>query len=211
MADLGIVLVDDHPIVRDGLCQVLAEAPGLTVLCACSNCGEAIAAVERHRPDILVMDASLPDRDGVSAIPVVLAVSPATRIVLFTATVDEERAVEALRLGAKAVLLKSTPASRLIETIGAVAAGTDWIAPGTGGTPVRNEVPPAAVGLLTKLTPREREVAERVADGARNKQIAWELGLAEGTVKLHISRAFRKLGVDSRVGLSRAVTGRPGR
>ena len=208
MPDLRIVLVEDHPIVRDGLSQVLSDAPGLRVLSACSNYGEALRAVERHRPDILVMDAGLPDQDGVSGIPALLVVSPETHIVLFTATVGEERAVEALGLGAKAVLLKSTSAAELIETIGAVAAGTGWIAPSASGNPTRNELPRVSVDQLLKLTPREHEVAELVATGARNKQIAWELGLAEGTVKLHISRAFRKLGVDTRVGLARALAER---
>ena len=205
MADIGVVLVDDHPIVRDGLRQVLGEAPGLKVLSACADCGDTIRAVARYRPDILVMDARLPDRDGIGAIPAILAASPGTRIILFTATVNEERAVEALRLGASAVLLKSTPAAQLIETIGAVAAGTGWIAPGASGSLIGNYGGPVAAGLAARLTPREREVAELVASGARNKQIAWKLGVAEGTVKLHITRAFRKLGVDSRVGLARVL------
>jgi DNA-binding NarL/FixJ family response regulator len=205
MADIRVVLVDDHPIVRDGLRQVLGEAPGLKVLSACADCGETIRAVARYRPDILVMDARLPDRDGVGAIPEILAASPATRVVLFTATVNEERAVEALRLGASAVLLKSTPAAQLIETIGAVAAGTGWITPGASGSPIDSDAAPAVAGLVGKLTPREREVAELVASGARNKQIAWKLGVAEGTVKLHITRAFRKLRVGSRVGLARVL------
>src|SRR5689334_7386452 len=120
MGELEIVIADDHPIVRDGLCQALATSPDLHVRCACSNCAEAVGAVERYQPDILILDASLPDRDGVTEIPVILKASPETRVILFTATVGEERAVEALRLGAKAVLLKSTPAGQLIETIKAV-------------------------------------------------------------------------------------------
>ena len=101
-------------------------------------------------------------------------------------------------------MLKNTPAEQLIKTIHAVGAGIDWIAPAPIISQAGLEI--ADPGRLATLTPREREVAEWVARGVRNKQIAWQLGVAEGTVKLHISRAFRKLGVDTRVGLSRALS-----
>jgi two-component system nitrate/nitrite response regulator NarL len=202
-ADIAIVIVEDHPIVRVALCQVLGEVAGLSVLSACETCHEAMAALQRFRPDILILDAGLPDQDGIAAIPAIRAISPNTDIVLFTATVDEERSIEALRLGAKAVLLKSSSAVQLIDAIRSVHSGAAWIAPDGANTLCR--AINTATAATAALTNRERQIAELVARGARNKQIAWQLGVAEGTVKLHISRAFRKLRVDNRVGLSRVL------
>jgi two-component system, NarL family, nitrate/nitrite response regulator NarL len=205
MADIRIIIVDDHPIVLEALNRVFSETAGFAVLATCVEGAQMLRAVESYKPDILLLDARLPDLDGVLAIPRVLAKSPHTRVVMFTATLDEAECAEALEMGAKAVLLKTTPAEQIIQTLHRVAADAD------------NRLVPAqprrSTGLnptdISALSPRERDVATRVARGARNKEIAWELGLAEGTVKLYISRAFRKLGVRNRVGLSRAAGSLP--
>lgn len=206
MPEIGIVLVDDHPIVLDGLVQVLSGEPDLVVLAACARGEEALSAAMRLRPRVLLLDARLPDRDGIHLLTGIAEASPQTCSIVFTAALEEERIVEALRNGARAVLFKDTPAAQLIACIRAVAAGAVWIAPGYGGelAPPGEDLGPPPL-LLSR---REREIAQLVARGARNKEIAWELGLAEGTVKLHISRTFRKLGVGNRVELCRLLAAR---
>jgi DNA-binding NarL/FixJ family response regulator len=205
MPDTGVVLTDDHPIVLRGLAQLLDSEPGLAVLAACPSGEEMLAAVERHRPAVLVLDFCLPGRDGIALLGEIAVLSPGTRVVIFAAALDEERVVEALHRGAAAVLFKDTPADELVGCIRRVAAGAAWIAPEPILPPDMRAGELSPSGSAALLSPREREIAELVARGERNKEIAWQLGLAEGTVKLHISRAFKKLRVGNRVGLSRAL------
>jgi len=204
LSELGIVLVDDHPIVRDGLQRLFENTPGFAVLAACGDCGAGLTAIRRHRPAIVLLDAQLPDRDGIGALAEIAAISPASAVVIFTATLDAPRASAALHAGAKAVLLKTTPAEQILATIRAVADGTAGIAPeSVAALPPEPQRPTPAD--RAGLSPREREIAELVARGARNKEIAFVLCLAEGTVKLHIYRAFKKLGVGNRVALARML------
>lgn len=200
MPEIGIVITDDHPIVRDGLAQLFGSEPGFAVLALCGCGEEMLRELARHRPDVLVLDARLPDCDGIDWLPDIAAASPRTRIVVFAAMLEEERVVEALRRGASAVVLKDARATDLVGCVRAVVAGEAWVAPAHNG---EEPLPEAAAAGAASLSRREREIAEMVARGARNKEIAFRLGLSEGTVKLHISRAFRKLRVGNRVGLSR--------
>ncbi|HEV2302968.1 MAG TPA: response regulator transcription factor [Stellaceae bacterium] len=207
MPDLGVVLADDHPIVLSGLTQLFAGEPGFSVLATCRSGREMLAAVERHRPGVLLLDVCLPDGDGVELLPRVAVCSPLTSTVIFAASLDEERIVTALYRGAKAVLFKETPAAELISSVRRAAAGVGWIAPEEIASDATQLADRAPSHRTRPLSPREREVAELVARGERNKEIAWQLGLAEGTVKLYIFRAYRKLGVSNRVGLSRVIAG----
>jgi DNA-binding NarL/FixJ family response regulator len=209
MPEIGVVLVDDHPIVLFGLMQLFVREPGIAVLAACTRGAEALAAVACRRPEVLLLDVSLPDRNGIEMLPEIAAVSPGTRTVIFAATVEEERVVAALNAGAKAVVFKDASASELVACIRRVAAGDKRIMIDAAGIPrgVADQRRPFDAAAL--LSPRERKIAERVARGARNKEIAWELGLAEGTVKLHISNAFKKLGIGNRVGLARMIAASP--
>lgn len=208
MPEIGVVLVEDDPIMLSSLMQLLHREPGIAVLAACTRGAEAPRAVASCRPEVLLLDASLPDRSGVEVLPDIAAVSPGTRTVIFAERIEEERIAAALNEGAKAVVFKGSSVSELVACIRRVAAGGEWIMAGAAGVGAGAERrrPLDAAALLS---PREREIAERVARGARNKEIAWELGLAEGTVKLHISNAFKKLGVGNRVGLAQKIASSP--
>jgi two-component system, NarL family, response regulator len=208
MPEIGVVLVDDHPIVLFGLMQLFVREPGIAVLAACTRGAEALAAVACRRPEVLLLDVSLPDRNGIEMLPEIAAVSPETRTVIFAATVEEERVVAALNAGAKAVVFKDTSASELVACIRQVGAGK-WMMADAAGVPRGVADQRRHFNVAVRLSRREREIAERVARGARNKEIAWELGLAEGTVKLHISNAFKKLGIGNRVGLARMIAASP--
>ena len=204
MREIGIVLIDDQPIVLYGLTQLFGGEPDFVVLAAGTRGDEALQAAEIHQPEVMLLDASLPDRDSAGLLHEIGRASPVTRTIIFAARLASEGLVEALRAGASAILFKDAPAAELVGFVRQVAAAAGSLAPGDGLDPDALAVDRYA-GLLS---PREREIAEWVSRGARNKEIAWELGLAEGTVKLHISRAFKKLGVGNRVGLSRLLAGR---
>jgi DNA-binding NarL/FixJ family response regulator len=192
----GIVLIDDDWIVLSRLREIIEQDSDFVVVAACRCADAAILAVQRHRPAVVILDVQLPDRDGVELIRDIAAISDA-KVIVFTAALQKEGIVSALRSSAKAVDFKDQPASMLISWVRKVLAEEPRMAPAI--------VPREPPGGAEALTAREREVAQWVAAGARNKEIAWNLGISEGTVKLHLFRAYRKLRVGNRVGLVLAL------
>jgi DNA-binding NarL/FixJ family response regulator len=197
----GIVLVDDEWIVVSRLREIIEQTSDLVVVGACRCADGAMLAVERYRPAVVILDVRMPDRDGVELIPDIVAVSGA-KVIVFTAALQEEEIVRVLRSGAEAIVFKDQPASTLVSCVRKVLAGESCILP---HITTREGLTPETSGDVRALTPREREVAQCAAAGARNKEIAWQLGISEGTVKLHLFHAYRKLRVGNRVGLVLAL------
>jgi DNA-binding NarL/FixJ family response regulator len=191
-----IVLVDDEWIALSRLREIIERDSDFVVVAACRCADATMLAVQQHRPAVVILDVQLPDRDGVELIRDLAAISDA-KIIVFTAALQKVGIVRALRSGAKAVVFKDQPASRLISCVRKVLAEEPRLAP-----PIMPREPPSGVEALTA---REREVAQWAVAGARNKEIAWQLGISEGTVKLHLFRAYRKLRVGNRVGLVLAL------
>jgi len=187
-----IILVDGQREVLAALRKLIEQDPGFVVVAACRCADAAMLAVQRHRPAVVILDVQLPDRDGFELIRDIAAISDA-KVIVFTAALHKVGIVSALRSGAKAVVFKDQPASMLISCVRKVLAEEPRTVPA-----IVPREPPSGVEALTA---REREVAQWAAAGARNKEIAWQLGISEGTVKLHLFRAYRKLRVDNRVGL----------
>jgi len=158
-------------------------------------------AVERYRPAVVILDVRMPDRDGVELIRDIIAVSGA-KVIVFTAALSEKEIVRVLRCGAEAVVFKHQPASMLVSCLRKVLAGESPILPQIA---TRQGPESEISGDVSGLTSREREVAQCAAAGAHNKEIARQLGISEGTVKLHLFRAYRKLKVDNRVRLALAL------
>jgi two-component system NarL family response regulator len=180
--------------------EIFEQTSDLVVVAAC-RCGDgAMLAVERYRPAVVILDMRMPDRDGVELIRDIIAISGA-KVIVFTAALQEEELVRVLRSGAEAIVFKDQPASTLVSCVRKVLAGESCVLQQIA----------TWEGLKAKtsgdgaLTPREREVAQCAAAGARNKEIAWQLGISEGTVKLHLFHAYRKLRVGNRVGLALAL------
>jgi DNA-binding NarL/FixJ family response regulator len=176
--------------------EIIAQSSDLVVVAGCRSADMAMREVQRHRPAVVILDPRLPDRDGVELIRDIAAISDA-KVIVFTAALQKVGIVSALRSGAKAVVSKDQPPSMLISCVRKVLAEEPRIAP-----PATLREPPSD---LEALTAREREVAQWAVAGARNKEIAWQLGISEGTVKLHLFRAYRKLRVGNRVGLVLAL------
>jgi DNA-binding NarL/FixJ family response regulator len=193
----GIVLVDDDWIALSRLREIIEQTTDLIVVAACRCADGAMLAVERYQPAVVILDVRMPDRDGVQLIRDIVAISGA-KVIVFTAALQEEGIVKVLRSGAEAIVFKDQPASMLVSCVRKVLAGETYILP---HITTREGLTAETSGDVRALTPREREVAQCAAAGARNKEIAWQLGISEGTVKLHLFHAYRKLRVGNRVGL----------
>ena len=192
---LGLVLIDDDWIALSRLRESFEQNPDFVVLAACRCAAGAMLAVQQYRPTVLILDVRLPERNGVELIRDITAVSDA-RVIVFTAALQREEVVNVLQNGAAAIVSKDEPISVLVSCIRKILAGKRWTS---------QELTVADCGDVKFLSPREREVAQCAAAGIRNKEIAWQLGISEGTVKFHLFHAYRKLGVANRVGLALAL------
>ena len=197
MADMiRLVIVDDHPVVREGLAAMCNRRPDLTVVAEAENGEQAVAAVLEHRPDVVLMDLRMPVLGGVDAIGTIRAKWPEARIVVMTTFDGDEDIFRALQAGARAYLLKDTPREEIVDAIRAVHAGQKRIPP---------EIASRLADRLTAepLTERELAVLKQIVAGQSNKEIGAALGIAEGTVKVHVNSLLSKLGVEDR---TQAVT-----
>jgi DNA-binding NarL/FixJ family response regulator len=196
---IRLLVVDDHPIVRQGLASALGDEPDFEVVGAVGSAREALELVGTVRPDLVLLDLELPGLSGVEAIPRLLATSPATKILVFTAYDTDEQVLEAIRSGASGYLLKGATAAELSQAIRAVVQGGSVLGPEVAAKLVAAVGAPRGAGPLRgRLSGREREVLRLIADGLPTKQIAQQLGIGERTVKFHTASLLRKLGADNR-------------
>lgn len=195
-----LLLADDHTVVLQGLRALLSLEPDFEIVAMCADGEEMIEAATEHRPDVLVMDVTMPRRSGLEARVRLRARGLEIPTVIFTATMDDATLVRCIELGVEGIVLKESAASVLVHAIRTVARGERWIPPVLSSRALdamaRKSTPEDA------LTARELEIVRLVAGGASNKRVAAELGIAESTVKLHLHSAFAKLGVANRVQLS---------
>lgn len=205
---IRILLVDDQTLIRQGI-QTLLELEGdLEVVGVAGDGREALAAVERLQPDVVLMDVRMPHMDGVAATRELSARFPVVRVIILTTFDDDEYVFEGLRAGARGYLLKDVSSEELAEAVRTVAAGQALIQPSiaskvvaefarlSGGAPAHG--PSGAAGALA-LTERELEVLRLLAGGLSNKEIAERLVITEGTVKNHVSNLLAKLDVRDRI------------
>lgn len=198
---IGLIVADDHPVTREGLALLLHHQPDMTVLAQAGSGAEAVAAYERWRPDVAVLDVQMPEGTGVDATRRILQRWPDACVVLLTTYEGDEDVFRGLQAGAKAYMLKETPTEQLLSAIRAVASGV----------PVHSRRVSAALAKRrggAGLTAREVDVLRLVAQGLANKQIAAELGVGEGTIKTHVNSLMSKLDVASRTGAVMEATAR---
>ncbi len=203
-----VLIADDHPIVLEGLAALLAGA-GHEVVARCRTGDEVPAALERCRPELLLLDLHMPGEDGLQLLRRFAAMTPpwTPRVVLLTSSVTDAQAAEALRLGVGGVALKETPPEQLLECIRQVAAGQRWVDRELGRRAMEAMGRGEGKKHQDALTPREAEVAELVLQGLRNRQIGERLGITEGTVKIYLHTIYQKLGISARLELAGRLRG----
>lgn len=193
-----VLVVDDHRLVRAGLAGLVADDPGLEVCGQAADGAEAVDLVTELRPDVVLMDLSMPVMDGVEATLAVLAVRPETRVLVLTSFAEHDRVREALAAGAVGYLLKDSEPGALLAAVRAAADGQVPLDPRVAAALLPGARPSTPVDHLEGLSRREREVLALVGEGLANKQIARRLGITERTVKAHVGSIFRRIGVADR-------------
>ncbi len=199
---IRLVLADDHPIVLQGLKQLFEQQPGFEVVAACASGDEAVRAVTRHEPDVAVLDLRMGSVSGLGVARALASQDVRCRIVILTAVMRDDEVSEAVQLGVAGLVLKESSPDVLVECVRQVAAGHQWIRHESFVSALAGAVrAQASPSPQSTLTPRELEIVRLVAEGLRNKEIAERLSITEGTVKVHLHKAYDKLGVDSRIEL----------
>ena len=197
---IRVVLVDDHPIVLQGLEHLFARQPDIEVAACCSTVQAGLAAA-RARPDILVLDLRMPDGGGLTLLDTIAAERLGTKTVVLTAAISDEEVSQAIQKGASGLVLKESSPDQLLECVRRVHAGERWLDPeavSRVGTAPPAQAPDDRAGLLTA---REREVVRMIASGLRNRDIGERLSISENTVKVHLHNIYEKLGVEGRMEL----------
>ena len=193
---IKVVVVDDHGIVRDGLCALLDGHFHMKVVGTAANAKDAIYSVGQLEPDVIVMDLMLPDLNGIDATLRILAARPAIRIVILSASDTSENVFRALRAGARAYVLKESAGTELVQAVLAVYAGDRFLSPRLTTLVIDaldSQRYPASP--IEKLSPREREVMHMTVGGSSSAEIALTLSLSRKTVDTYRSRVMEKLGV----------------
>ncbi|MGY1707297.1 response regulator [Geodermatophilus sp. SYSU D00697] len=192
---IRVLVVDDHAVVRQGLMSLLEEGPDMECVGTAGDADGALDLTDRLRPDVVMLDLSMPGQDGISVIRSLRGRGDRARILVLTSFGEGSRVLEALDAGADGYLLKHASAEAILDGVRAVAAG---------GGPIDPQVAPSVIAALRDrgqtelLTDREREVLELLRQGHPNKVIARRLRIAEGTVKTHVTHILQRVGAADR-------------
>lgn len=201
---IRVLVADDHTIFREGLCRLLEAEEDITVIGEARTGNECLGLVAKLKPDVVLLDLRMPDRDGLSVLSELGGPGHEARTIVLTASEDEHDYVEAVRRGARGIVLKQAAAERLLEGIRKVHRGEMWIDQrvAAGVMMAMTRPVPTARGEQAGLTAREQEIVSLVTQGFRNKEIAEKLSISEQTVKNHLHNIFDKLGVSDRLELA---------
>jgi DNA-binding NarL/FixJ family response regulator len=206
MSAIRVVLTDDHPIVLDGLRRLFEAQEGFEVAAFCGSGTEALMALRRCQPDMLVLDVALPDMDGLTVLRRMKSDGLAAAVVLLTAGVKEAQLLEAVGLGIQGFVLKQSAPEHLVEAVRSVHSGHRWfdgaLMDGAIELLLRHR---DGLAVADNLTAREREVMGMVGAGLSNRDIAERLTMSEGTVKIHLHHIYTKLKVRRRLELTLLV------
>jgi DNA-binding NarL/FixJ family response regulator len=208
---IRIVVADDHPIFRDGLCKLLALEEDFEVIAQAQDGREVLEILQQCEPDILLLDLKMPGLDGLGTLQRLQQSRNKTRVIVLTASDDKNEFVQAMKLGTSGIVLKQTATELLIKSIRKVHAGEIWLDSHTTAAVMRQFAAPGEIGggsgtgkarERSPLSHREREIVQLVAQGYKNKEMAEKMFISEQTVKNHLHNIFDKLGVSDRLELA---------
>ncbi|SFL37193.1 two component transcriptional regulator, LuxR family [Bradyrhizobium sp. NFR13] len=204
MSCTSVVIADRHPVVLQGLTSVLEAQNGFKVVACCSNGMSCIEAIRNLTPDIAVIDIAMPGLTGLEIITIANSEGLATRVVFFSAMVEDRQLALSAAAGAYGVILKDVPLETLVQSLREIATGQRLLP-----LPSVNHVIPSeqksiaiAESVLTALTERERQIMRLVSEGLSNKQIGRRLNIADGTIKQHLHHIYQKLEISNRTVLA---------
>jgi len=212
---IRILVADDHPIFRDGLCRLLALEPDFEVVGQAQDGRQVLDMLQQHEPDILLLDLKMPSLDGLATLQRLQSGKHKTRVIVLTASEDKNEFVQAMKLGTSGIVLKQSATDLLIKSIRKVHAGEIWLDSHTTAAVMRqfatgagDEAAPVGAPAAGRererslLSQREREIVALVAQGFKNKEMAEKMFISEQTVKNHLHNIFDKLGVSDRLELA---------
>lgn len=204
MAAMRVLLVDDHKLVRAGIRSLLREIEGVEVVAEASDGAEALLLAERERPDVVLMDIAMKGMNGLDAAARLRERLPTAKVVILSMHTSEEYVLLALRAGAAAYLIKDAATSELELALQSVMRGETYLSPAISRQVVEDYVQRVGEGVAADpLTPRQREVLKRIAEGGSTKEIAFELNLSVKTVETHRAQIMERLGIRDIAGLVR--------
>src|ERR1700724_1815809 len=210
---IRIVVADDHPIFRDGLCKLLAIEEDFEVVAQAQDGRQVLDVLQQYEPDILLLDLKMPGLDGLATLQRLQIAKNKTRVIVLTASDDKNEFVQAMKLGTSGIVLKQTATELLIKSIRKVHAGEIWLDSHTTAAVIRqfvaaDEAPAQQMPSAPRdrerspLSQRDREIVALVAQGFKNKEMAEKMFISEQTVKNHLHNIFDKLGVSDRLELA---------
>jgi DNA-binding NarL/FixJ family response regulator len=197
-APIRIIVVDDHPLFRAGVTQSLALDPAIAVVAEGCSGNQALELVERHEPDVILLDISMPG-NGIEAAAAITATQRPPRILMLTGSDDGHDVMRAIEAGAAGYVLKGTGANDLIAAVKSVAAGESFVSPSLSLGLLTRLSGKVEMTPLARLTPQELRILELLARGHSNREIGGKLEVQEKTVKFHVTNVLRKLGARNRV------------
>ena len=203
---IKILLVDDHRMVRQGLRLLLDKQPGMRVVAEAANGAEAVRLAKEHRPDVAIVDVSMPDLNGIEAARKMRAAHSGIKIIGLSMHADRRYAVEILRSGALGYVLKESAFDELVQAINAVYRGQSFLSARLADIIIKDYIKESGEGqgsVYTRLSNREREVLQLLAEGRTTKQIAQQMNLSVKTIETHRKQIMDKLGIHSLAGLTK--------
>ena len=208
MADtntIRVFLIDDHPVLRESLARALNAEPGMVVVGQAGTAGEALNEIPGARPEVVLVDLNIPDRDGIELLVALHTLYSTVKLLVLSGYDDEYRVAEALRAGAQGYLVKTAEVAEVIDGIRRIARGEAPLSQRIAGAVVRamRKPTPEGAGGLDSLTPRERQVLRLLAGGSSTREAAAQLTISPKTVETHRVRIYQKLGCKSAVELTR--------
>lgn len=199
MNPIRVVVADDHPLFRQGVLYTLSRAPGIEVVGEAASGAQALAVALRVHPDVILLDITMPDGDGLSTAAQIKRLAPAVRIVMLTASEERDDLLTAMKAGVDGYVVKGAGAGEVVAAVEAAAHGEWYVTPRLAGVLLHEMTRTRQHNPLDDLSEREREVLRLIAEGRTNKEIGRELHLAEKTVKHYVTAVLQKLNLRSRV------------